>query len=329
LCMKKPIEVFNAHIIFETEGATHIYSHLGLKNAGAFKFSPDVIVFPPAVLTRMVKINLGEENKQYSYQFVGVAVNSLAFYPDVLYQASLQEGQGLVIIREDLGTSEKKRCYLAPEMIKDSMYVDPSQFTYFPKSINITAKKASLDYPLQAFATSPNKKEFVHLENNFSDIDSIAVPEGIPSNWNYYFMAQTPTGFVEKETQGNIKAVNLNAQISLKNKAYKEGVLNLQCSEGVDWVRTVTYFEFPPAYNSAFVWTIEGHPDLFERFEVPDLTPYISDAANVKAKLFEKYNVTLIYSGEFDYEDILRGFPWKTGEPFRNGKEGLEIVKEY
>jgi hypothetical protein len=334
LRLKKPVEVFNAHLILEWPTGddlsnTHIYSHIGLKNSGSFSIMPDTRSSTPPTPNRMMKINLGKSNYQYSYHFVGAAINSLAFSPEVLYEATLQEGQGLVIIRDDLSTSQKKRFYLPPEMIRDSIHIASSQFIHFPQSIEYTLDKLPWGNQVQAFATSPDKKKFVLLENNFFDVPGIAVPEEIPSDWNFYFQARAPNSFVEKEAPRNVKSVNLNPQISLKSKNYKNGFLHLACGDGVDWVRTQTYSESNSAGFSPFVWDIEGHPDMFKRWEVPDLTPYIRDAAKVKATLFQNYNVTLISSGEFDYEDILKGLPWKTGEPFRNGKNGLEILTIY
>ncbi len=330
LRLKKPIEIFNAHIIIETslggdEKSTQVYSHLGLKNAGSFRVFPDLI--PPASPpTQSFIVNLGANNPQQGYHFIGVAANSLSFSPDVLYQVFLQEGQGLVVLREDIGTSALKRCYLSPEMIRDTMVISPSKFIDFPGSVDFTLEKSPWGNQLQAYAISPDKKKFVHLENNFFDIDRIAVPEGIPSDWRFYFKTQVVNGYVEKESPNEMKTIDLNPQISLKSKAYKDGILSMECSEGVDWLRVGTYNEANPSGFSTFFWSIEGHPDQFKRFEVPDLSPYYSNSAKIKGQLFKQYEATLIRSGEFDYEDMLRGLPWKTGEAFRNGKKGLEVV---
>ncbi len=333
LRLKNPIEVFNAHFVFDLSSGGNkksvwVFSHLGLKNSGSFRFFPDRFTHSPPP-TKPVIIDMGPYHSQYEYHFVGVMAIPQSFPLNTVHKIFMQEGQGLVIIRTDNKTNKAKSCYLPSEMVQDTITVDSSRFMFPPRTLDFTTPILLNNIKVKASAFSADKKQFVHLEDNFFGIDNIAVPNGIPSDWRFYFTANTfPNRQIEKETPSDIITVDNDAQISLKTKNYQGGVLSLQCSDNVDWLRTTTNLENPEKDIGSFIWNIEGHPDQFKGFRASDLIPHLNDkAASFADQFFKIYGVTLIHSGEFGYEDMLQGMPWTTGDPFRNGKKGFEIVQ--
>ena len=153
---------------------------------------------------------------------------------------------------------------------------------------------------------------------------------GLPADWKIYVSVANQTYHIERTFRLDETIAISPPLLNITEHRREAGSdhLTLKCDGSPDLLKAMHYsFSFDDRIE--FFWQIDARRDLFEHLPIPKIEQYLALPSSLKfTDLFTKFTATAFYSGQFDYPDVARGFPWRSTEPFSLARGGYERIQE-
>jgi hypothetical protein len=331
LTTKKPLDAYDIHVVLsDLNGQVNkVYTQLSVKNAGNIALEASVTPAPLGV-TRKVRIALPVTN----YAVHGCPINELGETIDKKKELELTLGtnQGILIDREPNWPSQRTFKYVASEDIKPVMHFNAEDFVKPTEQLRPSAN-LDLSNLQEIYAVSPDFQRYVCIYEGRAfneDIYYLAIPEGIDPSWKLYIKYQDSNLTTEKFFDQFELITPPKPSINIVNSEFRSNKFVIRFAGPVDFAKAYAFkFEQDPGSHDVFTsWYVQGPPSRLESYELPDLSQFVHSATGkVLSNLFnEGFTVVAYHATQLSYEDMVKGFPWKSTDLFAKGKAGYEHV---
>jgi hypothetical protein len=328
LSLKQPDESLNLHIVQEDDnGYLSVRSHFGVRNAQAvdLRDRSDFLVFnPPA--QKEIKVAVTGLNQPFTeVEFMGCSYYKIQGSPNPVFSVSLSNGQSLAI-----RIAHSDWLFVPEDKLSDSIVVDQKQFlpAYSLKQLVLVPPSNSGSFvTAKVYLVSPDAQSYAFLDWYDSVISSeqkFPLPYGIPLDWDYHVSFSNRTYFLQKTfpPSDTIYFKKPSIDVALKQSVLG-GNISIKCTGPVDWLEVLSGAN--TNNGQSFFWKAMGSPNDFENLQMPSA---LKDHLPEYARLFKAYTVRAFHAPDYGSQDMMRGFPWKSTEPFVASRKGYEMVQK-
>ncbi len=337
-----PEATFGVHMIedyfSENHRFVHVYSHCGLRNGSPVKLGAETSIGQQLPMIRALEIKIKGIFSINYIQFAGQSMVIDYRWNTKTAICAVDVPDNSALYLRVKANSEVRQILIPNISLQPSIELNWSDFT--PENAqNIHVSMPILggfpgSFLCASYAVSPDFQQALPLFlEDYIHPDSMLhfrVPAGLPIDWKIYVTAQDQDCHIEKtfRLDESITLTPLLLSIYEHQREADSDFLTLKCIGPADLLRA-QYRLLSYDDRLSFTWQIDASRDRFKRLPIPKITQYLALPSSIKfTDLFTTITATAFYSGQFDYPDVARGFPWRSTEPFALARGGYEMIQK-
>ncbi len=334
-------EKFGLHLIseasvFSSDNYFSIYSHCGVPNGASVTLNPENFAsFRPRTF-RLIPVLISGITSLDSF----LVFNQPYYFEEpkkgVLFtDIFVQTSQTQVIRIFANGEKEERTLWLRESMTStDTVRVNFNDLNigYNVSNIDIQFPADLTYYSASVDMVSPDFKDFIRLAITNRNPEasrklSVAKPNIIPNDWLVYVnFSDNYSSSEQLFKPGEPLIITRPTDFGIISAATEPGQsISVKTSGEVDLIRATTYLTSPDGQRVN--WSIDGDTETFKYLELPELKRFLPNT-DLYDQAFKDFNVSLFNINGFDYEQVRRGFPWRSGEIYPAGRSNLRIIRK-